>query len=186
MRLALAILLAAASTASAADWTIAQLFDALARQAPKRAAFQERKFLAILDRPIDSSGELAFTPPDRLEKHTLKPRAESIVADRKSVTLERGGKRHTLRLDANPQVAVVVESIRDTLAGDLRSLTRTYAVALDGDAARWRLKLRPLDPALGTLVERVEIGGDGAQVRTVEIFQADGDRSLMTLSPLAK
>lgn len=187
MRLALAILwAAAASTASAAEWGVAQLFETLARQAPKRAAFQERKFLALLDRPIDSSGELVFTPPDRLEKRTLKPKPESLVADRKTVTLERGGKRHTLRLDANPQVAMLVESIRDTLAGDLRSITRTYSVALDGDAARWRLRLRPLDPAAATLVERVEIGGDGAQVRTVEIFQADGDRSVMTLAPLAK
>jgi len=42
--------------------------------------------------------------------------------------------------------------------------------------------LRPLDPALGTLVERVEIAGREARVAAVEIFQADGDRSVMTLA----
>jgi outer membrane lipoprotein carrier protein LolA len=182
----LAVLLFAAPAAGAADWTIGQLFDALAKRGETGATFSERKYVALLDRPLDSSGELVFTPPDRLEKRTLKPKPESLAVDRDTVTLERGGKRRTLRLNENPQVAVLVESIRGTLAGDLASLTRVYSAGLQGDSARWRLVLRPLDPALGTLVERIEIGGAEAHVRTVEIFQADGDRSVMTIAPLAK
>ena len=180
------VALAAAPPALAADWDVAVLFEALAQQRPERAAFTERKFLSFLDRPVESSGELAFTPPDRLEKTTMLPKPERVVVDRESVTLERAGKRHTLRLRENPAVAVLVESMRGTLAGDLAALTRTYSVALDGSRARWRLVLRPLDPALGTFVERVEIGGAQARVVTVEIFQADGDRSVMTLTPLAR
>ena len=99
-------------------------------------------------------------------------------------TIERGGKKQTLRLSQYPGVAVLIDSIRSTLAGDLDALTKTYSAALAGDAARWRLTLRPIDPSLGTLVEHIEIGGSKGQVRTVEIFQADGDRSLMTLTPI--
>lgn len=170
----------------AAEWNVASLFEALAKHQPGRAAFTEKKFISLLDRPVESSGELVFTPPDRIEKKTLLPKPESVVVDRDSVTLERAGKRHTLRLRENPAVAVLVESIRGTLAGDLAALTRTYSVALDGSAPRWRLVLRPLDPALGTLVERVEITGAQVRVASVEIFQADGDRSVMTLVPLAR
>jgi hypothetical protein len=68
----------------------------------------------------------------------------------------------------------------------LRAVTKTYSAALTGDAARWRLTLRPLDPSLGAVVEHIEISGNQSQVRTVEIFQADGDRSVMTLTPLGK
>ena len=184
--LLLALLLAAASSGGAADWTVAQLFAELAKRGQTTATFQERKFLALLDRPLESSGELLFIPPDRLEKRTLRPKPESLVVDGDAVTLERGGKRRTLRLSGNPQVAVLVDSIRGTLAGDLASLTRTYSAGLQGDSTRWRLTLRPLDPSIGTLVEHIEIGGTGAQVRIVEIFQADGDRSVMTIAPLAK
>ena len=53
-----------------------------------------------------------------------------------------------------------------------------------GDAVLWRLTLRPIDPSLGTFVEHIEIAGSKGQVRTVEIFQADGDRSVMTLTPI--
>ena len=180
------VLAAATGLAHGADFNVASLFAQLARERPERAAFVEKKFLSLLDRPVESSGELGFTPPDRLEKKTFKPRPESLVIERDVVTLERGGKRQTLRLSENPGIAVLVESIRRTLAGDLSGLTRSYSVGLDGTPARWKLTLRPLDPSLGTLVERVEIGGEQARVTLVEIFQSDGDRSMTSLSPVAR
>jgi hypothetical protein len=182
-RLWIAALLLAALPAAAAPFGVAELFEALAKRKPQRTAFHERKFLSLLDRPVESRGELAFTPPDRLEKRTVSPRPERVVVDRERITLERGGKTYSMGLRDNPGVAVLVESIRATLAGDLAALTRTYSAGLDGSEAKWRLVLRPLDPAVSTLVERIEIGGARDEVRTVEIFQADGDRSLMTLTP---
>lgn len=182
--LALACLFAA-QAAAAADWTVAQLFAALAKDKPGRATFHERKFISLLDRPVESTGELTFTPPDRMEKRTVTPKPERVLVDRERVTLERGGKRHSLGLRENPSVAVLVESIRGTLAGDLDSLTRTYSVALDGSQAAWKLTLRPLDPTAAQLVERIHIAGAQSRVQTVEILQADGDRSLMTITPAA-
>ncbi len=189
MRLAAALLagsLFLTWSAHCADWDVTRLFESLAAHRPERAAFKEKKFFALLDRPVESSGELQFTPPDRLEKRTVLPKPESVVVEGDMVTLERGGKRRTMRLSDNQQVAVLVESLRATLAGDLRGLTRTYSAQLEGSPSSWRLLLRPLDPALGTLVERIAFAGDASGVRNVEIFQADGDRSVMAISPLAK
>ena len=182
----LALACALATSAAAADWSVTQLFEALARERPGRAAFTEKKYLALLDRPVESAGELAFTPPDRMEKRTTTPRAESVVVEGGSVSLERGGKRQSLQLRENPAVAVLVESIRSTLAGDLAALTRAYSVGLSGSPSDWRLTLRPLDASAASLVERVEIAGREARVRSVEIFQADGDRSVMTIAPPAR
>lgn len=180
---AAALLIAFAAPAAAADWNVTRLFEMLSRERPGRTLFKEKKHLAILDRPVESSGELTFTPPHTLEKRTVLPKPERVVVDRERVTLERGGKTYSMGLRENPQVAILVESIRGTLAGDLAALTRTYSAGLDGDPAGWRLKLRPLDPSLATLVERIEIAGSQGQVKTVEIFQADGDRSVMSLAP---
>jgi hypothetical protein len=184
-RVAAALVLGFASFAApgAADWNVARLFEMLSREKPARAEFREKKYLALLDKPVESSGELVFTPPHTLEKRTVFPKPERVLVDRDRVTLERGGRTFTMGLRENPQVAILVESIRGTLAGDLASLTRTYSAGLEGDAAAWRLKLRPLDPSLATLVERIEISGSLARVKTVEIFQADGDRSVMSLAP---
>jgi hypothetical protein len=183
---ALALAAALAGNVHAAGWNAQQLFEALAKERPGRATFVERRHMALLDRPLESRGELSFTPPDRLEKRTLVPREERVVVDRERVTLERGGKRHTLDLRSNPAVAVLVESIRATLAGDFDSVIRSYSVGLEGTPERWRLTLRPLDPAGVALVERIDIDGEKAVVRVVEIRQADGDRSVMAITPVAR
>ena len=185
MRALLALLVALPFAAWPA-WNVNELFASLAKERPGRATFTETKHLALLDRPVESSGELVFTPPDTLEKRTLKPKPERVVVDRDRVTLERNGRKQSLSLRANPAVAVLVESIRGTLAGDLAALTRTYSVGLDGTPERWKLVLRPLQPELATLAERIEIGGSQARVATVEIFQADGDRSVMSLAPAVR
>jgi len=174
------------TASSAYAFGVQDLFQLLSHDKPRRASFLERKTIALLDKPVESAGELVFTPPGKLEKRTTKPRAESIVVEGDIATIERGGSKQTLRLSQYPNVAVFIDSIRSTLAGDLRTLTKTYSTAVAGDASRWRLTLRPLDPTLGSLVEHIEISGGQSQVRTVEIFQADGDKSVMTLTPLDK
>jgi hypothetical protein len=183
---ALLLMLATLYCLPAAAWDVTQLFQVLAKERPGRATFHERKHMALLDRPIDSTGELSFIPPDKLEKRTITPREERVVVDRERVTLERGGKRHSLDLRANPAVAVLIESIRATLAGDLAAVQRAYTTALDGTPDRWRLTLRPIDAAGAALVERIDIDGEKAAVKSVEIRQADGDRSVMTITPVAR
>jgi len=66
----------------AADLSVADLMHMLGQKKSGTATFVEKKYIAMLKQPLESSGELAFTAPDRLEKRTLKPKAES---DRKSV-----------------------------------------------------------------------------------------------------
>jgi outer membrane lipoprotein carrier protein LolA len=184
-RLAAAACLLFAPVAIGADWGVTQLFGMLAKDRPGRATFHERRFVSLLDRPLESSGELAFTPPDTMEKRTVAPRPERVTVDRDRLTIEREGKRRSLGLRENPAVAVLVDGVRATLAGDLDALVRAYSAALDGSAARWRLTLRPLDPTAAGLVERIDISGAQARVQTVEIVQADGDRSVMTITPVA-
>src|SRR5258707_15796034 len=50
----------------------------LAMRQHGRVEFIEQQFLAVLDHPIESSGELRYDPPDHLEKRTLRPRSENL------------------------------------------------------------------------------------------------------------
>lgn len=170
--------------AGAADFDVGRLMELLRSQKPGKAVFHETKHIAILERPVESTGELLFTPPDRLEKRSTGLNAERMVVERETVSLERGGRKQVLTLRDNPQVAVFVESIRGTLAGDRASLEKTYRLVLEGDAQSWRLVLTPRDPQLTRVVARIAITGAQAQVRRVEIEQADGDRSVMHVTPV--
>jgi hypothetical protein len=51
---------------------------------------------------------------------------------------------------------------------------------------QWSLALFPLDRQLAKSVAEVQIDGMRDELRRVEIRQADGDRSLMTLRTPAK
>ena len=44
-----------------------QLMHGLAQIRSGHAGFVEKKFIAMLDRPVESSGELFYSAPDRLE-----------------------------------------------------------------------------------------------------------------------
>lgn len=161
--------------------SIAQLMTSLANHPQGAATFTEKKFISILDQPLESSGELLFVAPARLEKRTLKPKTETMVLDGDTLTLERGRRTHTLQLKDYPEVANMIESIRATLAGDRQALERVYHLALSGNAEHWTLTLTPLDARVGAVIARIRIDGIRNRVRGVEILQADGDRSVMTI-----
>ena len=153
----------------------------LAARRHGHVAFTEVQYLAMLDRPLESSGELFYEAPDRLEKRTLSPRAETLVLAHGVLSATRGQRSRTLELAAYPQLAPLLESLRATLAGDRTTLERVFSVTLDGDSSRWTLHLAPRDPAAAHVIREVVIAGEQANLRTVEILQGDGDRSLLTI-----
>lgn len=167
--------------AGAAAWGLDQLMAALAHGANGRATFTERKYLAVVDIPIDSSGELRFVPPDRLEKRTLKPSPETMLLDGDTLTLERGNRKQVLQLQDYPGVAGMIGSIRATLAGDRKALEKVYHLKLDGTAEHWSLLLTPRDAKVAQVVSEIRIEGRRDEVRSVEIEQAGGDHSVMTI-----
>ncbi len=153
----------------------------LARRRHGRVEFIEQHFMSVLDRPLESSGEMSYDAPDRLEKRTLKPRAETLLLDGSVLTVERGHSRHVLDVHAYPQVQPFVESIRATLAGDRGALERMFRVGFTGNVQRWNLTLVPLDARVAKNIAQVSIDGAQDELRRIEIRQPDGDRSLMTL-----
>jgi len=77
----------------------------------------------------------------------------------------------------------LIDSIRDTLAGNERSLERVFKVAFTGTLASWQLELVPRAKKVAGQVRVVKIAGARDEIRSVAIEQTDGDRSLMTLQP---
>ena len=157
----------------------------LAMRQHGRVEFIEQQFLAVLDHPIESSGELRYDAPDRLEKRTVLPRPENLVLAGGVLTVERGSRKHALDLHRYPQIQPFVEGIRATLAGDRSALERVFHVEFAGSVERWSLVLVPVDKQLARTVKQVKIDGSRDQLHRIEIRQADGDRSLMTLRAAA-
>jgi hypothetical protein len=186
-----ALLLAAAGWAAGADgnppapasWDLAQLMQSLSQVKSAKAGFVERKTLSIVTMPLEFSGTLAYTAPDRLEKHTLLPKPESMVLEGDKLVLEIArNQRRTVVLSAYPVIWAFVESIRSTLAGDLNTLNRFYRVSLAGEPSAWRLLLIPSEPAMQKVVREIHIAGTKNRVVSIEIIETEGDKSVMTIT----
>ena len=180
--LLLAILLTLAPPAFA--WDLNDLMHALSSHRGGHARFVETKSIALLDKPVVSSGELYFAPPSRLEKRTQKPRPENLLLDGDTLSIERGKQKFRLRLSQQPEAMAFVDSLRGTLTGDRATLEKNYKLTFAGDEKRWTLDLLPNDQRIAAFVVRITFGGSGNRVEWIRYLQADGDSSLMTIEPI--
>jgi hypothetical protein len=175
----------AASQSGAASFSdsLDGLMSLLALRKHGHVTFVEEHFLAVLDRPVESSGELFYDAPDRLEKRTLQPKPESLVLEHDVMTAHRGRRTYVLNLSDNPQIVPLIDSMRATLAGDRAALEHLFKITFAGDLEHWKLLLAPSEPTVAKTVKQIRIEGTRDAIHTVEIQQADGDRSLLTIGP---
>jgi hypothetical protein len=177
--LALALLVSARVNATETD--LDRVLALLAEHTQGHVSFVEQDYLGVLDRPVQTSGELLYERPDRLEKRTLVPRLESLILEKGTLTIQ--SRRHTrqLALQDYPQIAPFIESIRATLAGDRAALEQTFQLHFEGSVERWTLELIARDKKLQRIVRAIRIEGARDELHAVNILQADGDRSIMRL-----
>lgn len=173
-----------ASSSFASDLTIKALMQTLAEAKPSHATFIEKKYIALLDEPVESTGELFFTAPSHLEKRTLTPKKESLIVDGNKILIERGSKTLYFTMQNLPELGVFINSIRGTLAGDLNTLQRHFKLSITGTAKQWQLTLIPTNQKMQALLQHIQIAGLKNQIKTIEVTQVDGDYSSMAITPL--
>jgi len=174
-------LAAAPHTAAAASEELDELMHLMAARQHGEVDFVEQHFLAVLKRPVESSGIMIYDAPKRLEKRTKEPRPETLVLEGDVLTMQRGSQTRVLDLKAYPTVLPLIESIRATLAGDSSALERVFTVEFAGGLPHWLLTLVPREAAVAHKISAVRIEGVRDDLVSVEILEANGDRSLITL-----
>lgn len=179
-------LLAAVSLAlpAQAAFDVSQLMRDLAGHKGGKARFTEKKFLAVLDKPLISTGEMTYTAPDRLEKRTQTPKPEFLLLDKDTLSIERGKQKFSINLAQQPEALVFVDSIRGTLSGNQSALEKNYLLHLSGSSEKWVLTLLPSDARIATIIQRIVVTGNRQQIRSIEYLQTDGDRSLLLIDPI--
>jgi len=171
------------ANATASGAGLDQLMSLLAQRRHGEAVFSEEKYLSVLKQPLKSSGELIYDAPDHLEERTLTPKPQSVVLDHGELSMHVGSHIRTLRLADYPQLAPLIDSIRATLAGDRAALERVFDVEYSGNLDHWRLQLTPRDSHVSATLMQIELQGERDEVREVQVRQADGDRSIMHVTP---
>ncbi len=179
-------LLALAAPARAEDPALVRLMQGFAALPRSEARFTEEKAIPELDLPLPSEGMLRWQAPDRLEKHTTSPIEEVLRVGGGRLLYERPdrGIRREFGLEEQPEMRVLVEAVRGTLAGDLASLRRYYEIGFtpEGPDVPWRMVLTPLSVRVRAAVQRILVSGRGAQVRSIDT-EGGGGVTRMQITP---
>jgi hypothetical protein len=150
-----------------------------------RARFVEIRTIAALGTPIERRGTLSYARPGRLEMNVESPVAERMTIADGRMTVESRGTTRVVDLTRQEPLLAWIEGIRSTLAGDEATLRRYFEPTVAGTLDRWTLALVPRDARLRSLVARVTIAGERDRVRTIEVDEVSGDRSVTTIVPLS-
>ncbi|MEO8445663.1 MAG: LolA-related protein [Gammaproteobacteria bacterium] len=177
----LGCLLAAPGAGAAAGDALDELLMRFRQRQHGHVTFTESYSTAVLDRPLESSGELFYDAPDRLEKRTLLPRPQRLVVESGTLIIERRQKQYRVALADYPRVAPYIDSIRATLAGDRSALERVFRVEFSGSDEEWTLLLAPLDGEVAADLASIRIQGAADAIRIVTMKLANGEQSVMTL-----
>ena len=184
-RQALALLLALGTAPlHAQTFGLKTLMQRMAQRKGGEARFTEERTVKGIDGPLMSSGTLSFTAPDRFARHTLQPTKESMEVQGRTLLLKRGNRTRQMEMDMVPEVGALLDAMRATLTGDAALLQKHFAAELTGNDAKWVLRLKPRDERLARQVQQIELVGQAADLRSIELLLSGGDRSLMLLEPV--
>ena len=146
--------------AAASSWTLAQLTALLARQEAATYRYAEERHLQALTKPLRLRGTLSFEPSGRLEMRTTAPKKERIVIDGRLLSIEANSVDPPLRLllADYPALEGLVTALRSALAGDHDRLA-----------------------ALRAAIEQIRIQGKAREIGSIEVLEAGGDSSVITI-----
>jgi hypothetical protein len=171
------------STGAQTSSTLYELMALLAQRRHREADFQETKYVAVLNQPLESSGTLVYDAPDHLEQRVEHPRSETVLLDHGMLTLRVGSRTRSVPLADSAQLAPLIDSLRALLAGDRTALEQRFKLNFSGSLAQWQLRLEPRDERLSATVRLIDIRGEHDAIRELQLSQSNGDHSIMLIQP---
>ena len=181
------IYIAPASAADNNDVLLTSVMNRLAAVKSAKANFTEKKFVRLLDAPVESTGVLIYVAPDRFEKHTKNPVEERMTVERDMVALDNVAKKkkQQIFIPQFPALAAIVDAMRGALSGNLPQLQQAFSIKASGTHQRWKLHLVPREANQYAYIHAVDISGRDDFIESIEIRQSDGDRSVMSMTRAA-
>ena len=143
-----------------------------------RGEFVQEKHLRALPKPLTSRGQFVLAQEFGLLWLLRSPLQQDF-----RITAEGVARRTPQGWQASSGGSASERQNRLTLAllsGDESQLSRDFDSQLTGTAQAWQLTLTPKSSLLQHIFQRIELSG-AQGIERIEIFEAQGDRTLMRL-----
>lgn len=149
-----------------------------------RGEFVQTKKVPGFAKPLVSRGDFVLARGLGVLWRTTKPFASELRLTREEIRATQGGQT-AMRLDASrePAVRVINTLMFSLLNGDVSRLGELFEVSGDVQDDKWQLSLLPKPGPLRQVLQRVVLEGNSF-VRRIQLFEANGDESLIQLDNL--
>jgi hypothetical protein len=146
-----------------------------------RGKFLQRRHLADLAQPLESSGVFLFARAAGIEWHTELPFDSQFVLAEAGITQrDEGGVSFRMKASEQPALAVVSRVFFALFALDLDALSHDFELYGQARGSGWVLGLKPRSAALGSVFREAVVSG-GASVERVVLEDGNGDSSEIIL-----
>ena len=147
-----------------------------------RGDYIQTKKVPGFAKPLVSTGNFVAGRGRGVLWRTLKPFASELRLTQNEIRATQGGQT-SMRLDAarEPAVRLITTLMFSLLNGDVSSLAELFELSGSVKGANWQLTLVPKPGSLQQVLKKVELEGDGF-VRRIQLFEANGDESLIQLA----
>lgn len=159
----------------AADPAWRELFDRLAPQKNRVAAFEERRTFPFRKTPVALRGEIRLSAAHGLSLTYLGDKPHTVVVDARGVLL-RDARGRTRAAPADSRADTATSALFDILRFDLPALARDFVVHGLRDGEAWALGFVPRDAGIGQLLGSIVVHGQGARVARIEMIKSDTQR----------
>ena len=147
-----------------------------------RGDYTQTKKVPGFAKPLVSTGTFVAARGRGVLWRTLKPFASELRLTQNEIRATQGGQT-AMRLDAarEPAVRLITTLMFSLLNGDVGGLADLFELSGSAKGANWQLALVPKPGALQQVLKKVELEGDSF-VRRIQLFEANGDESLIQLA----
>jgi outer membrane lipoprotein-sorting protein len=155
------------------------------RLARLACTFSEEKHIALLAKPLRSSGTIYYDRDKGIARTTKAPKPEHVVVTRTTLRFRKGDHTEEIPLDKSKDLKAFALIFPTVLRGERGELERSFDVGLYGsDAAWWALAFTPKTDSLRAMVRRVVVFGHKAELVALQVVEASGDTTETQLSEI--
>jgi outer membrane lipoprotein-sorting protein len=152
-----------------------------------RCKFSEQKHIALLARPLRSTGTITFERDKGIARTTLTPKVSQVVLTTTSLRIRKDNHTEEIPLDKTKDLKAFALIFPTLLRGDRTELERAFEIGLYGsDSDWWALAFTPKADSLRALVRSVVVFGRKGELVSLQVVEASGDTTDTRLTEIQK
>lgn len=149
--------------------------------------FSEEKRVALLARPLRSSGTIYFDRGKGVARITQKPKFQQVVVTTTTLRIRTEKRTEEIPLSKSKDLEAFASIVPSLLRGERAELERAFEIGLYGSAKDWwALAFTPKTESLKKLVAKVTVVGRKSELVSLHVAETNGDSTTTRLAKIRK